>query len=392
MDRLIGQQRRSPFRHRRFRHMRPASVLEPERIEAHQPRRLDLGVEIGELVGDALEGGKRLAEGVALADIGPGLVQRLPRRAEALQANERAREIEALHHLDKALALLAQQVRRRHPDIVEEDRTAADRVLAEIGKPRGRDPGRVHRHEDRRDAAGAVLGLAGAGKDHRALRLIGGRDRGLLAVQHVMVAHPLHLQPEVRRIRAAARLGQRDRQHQLARGQLRQPVAPDLVIAETREDLPVQRGKDVDVAHVEIGTGDFLDDHARIDRAGAEPTQLLGQFRRDQAKAAHLAQDVGAEGAGGLARLVAGGEFLAGELARHLAQRAQFLGVEDRGVHRFPPQAWDGSGPLRPDPPARALPRGARRVVTCRTCGSRACASRGRRRRLPCSRRYRNRG
>ena len=64
----------------------------------------------------------RRAEGVTLLDIGPALVERGLRGAEHLQADQRAAEIEALHHLHEAGAFVGETVARGNDDIVEEDR------------------------------------------------------------------------------------------------------------------------------------------------------------------------------------------------------------------------------------------------------------------------------
>ena len=53
------------------------------------PRRLDLGIEIGQLMCHALERRQRFAERASFADIGPGLVEALPRGTKALQPDQR---------------------------------------------------------------------------------------------------------------------------------------------------------------------------------------------------------------------------------------------------------------------------------------------------------------
>ena len=154
--------------------MRRALVLEPERLQAEQPRRLDLGVEFGERMRDALEGGERLAERLPLGDIGPGLFQRDARDGEHLQADQSAREIEALHHLDEALVLVAEAMRDRNADVLEEQRAAADRALAVAIEAAAGDARQIHRNEQRGDAMRAGLDRSGPAEHDRRVGLVGG--------------------------------------------------------------------------------------------------------------------------------------------------------------------------------------------------------------------------
>jgi len=76
MNGFIGEFRGPPLAHGGFRAVGRALVLEPERLKAEEPRGFDLGVEVGERMGDALEGGERLAERLPVGDLSPGLFQR----------------------------------------------------------------------------------------------------------------------------------------------------------------------------------------------------------------------------------------------------------------------------------------------------------------------------
>ena len=87
--------------------MRRAAVFQPQRLQAQQARRGDLRLAFGQGVRHPLEGRERLAECLALRDVLPGLFERSARHGQHLQADERARKIEALHDLHEALVLVA---------------------------------------------------------------------------------------------------------------------------------------------------------------------------------------------------------------------------------------------------------------------------------------------
>src|SRR5258708_5803075 len=79
------------------------------------------------------------------------------RRADTLQADQRAAVVEALHHLREALALVAEAVAHRHAHVVEEDRAAADDGAADVVEVGARDAWgfavlALVRNEERADA------------------------------------------------------------------------------------------------------------------------------------------------------------------------------------------------------------------------------------------------
>ena len=114
-------------------------------------------------------------------------------------------------------------MRGGHADVFEEQRAAADRALPMAIEPAARDARQVHRNEQRGDAAGARLDRSRAAEHDRRVGLVGGGNRGLLAVEDIVGAVALDAQAEVGGVGAAARLGQREREQRLA---LRQPPQP----------------------------------------------------------------------------------------------------------------------------------------------------------------------
>ena len=128
---------------------------------------------------------QRSAERVALRRVDPSFVKRGLCRRNALQADERATEVESLHHLDKAGALCAEPVRPWHLNFVEKNRPAPHRFAAEIVELAGSHASRVHGHEESTDAARTVFGATGTGEYQDRIGLIGNADRGFLAIEHI---------------------------------------------------------------------------------------------------------------------------------------------------------------------------------------------------------------
>src|SRR6266436_7909874 len=120
--------------------------------------------------------------------ISPAFVERRLRRSQYLQANERPTEIESLHDLDETCALVRQPILGRDHDVVEKDRTSADRLAAEIVVTQRRDARRVHRHEEGADAACAAFRSSGSREQHNGVGLVGHADRRLLTFQDIAVA------------------------------------------------------------------------------------------------------------------------------------------------------------------------------------------------------------
>ena len=177
----------------------------------------------------------------------------------------------------------------------------------------------------------AGLDRAGAAEHHRRVGLVGRRDRGLLAVDDVVVADALDAQAQVGGVGAAARLGQRDGEQRLAAGELLEPGLDDFGLAVLRQDLAVQRGQQVDVGDAQVGAGDLLVDHAGGQAAQALAAELLGQLGRDEPHLAHLAHQAAVEHAGLVALQEAGRDALGGEAARVVAERDQVF--VEIGVH-----------------------------------------------------------
>ena len=80
---------------------------------------LDLGGEVGQLVADHLLVAERAAEGLPLAHVGDGVLERALGHGHRVQPGHQPLALEDAHDLVEAHALAAQQVLGRHPHVLE---------------------------------------------------------------------------------------------------------------------------------------------------------------------------------------------------------------------------------------------------------------------------------
>ena len=115
----------------------------PGRAPHQRPRRLDLGLHVGEHVRDRLEGADRAAELLALLGVVHGEVDDAARAAAVAGGGDDALDLQAGEHDVPALVLAADQAVGRHADVVEEDLVGADAAPAEHVELAHLEPGRV---------------------------------------------------------------------------------------------------------------------------------------------------------------------------------------------------------------------------------------------------------
>ena len=102
-----------------------------------------------------LEGGQRLAKSLTLSDVLPSFFERHACHRQALKADERAREIKAMHDLHKALVLIPKTVTDGNAHVLEKNGAAANGALPMAIETVGSDAGGVHRHQQRSHAVGS---------------------------------------------------------------------------------------------------------------------------------------------------------------------------------------------------------------------------------------------
>jgi len=162
---------------------------------------------LGQWKRDAFESREAAAKSLTLDDVLAGLVNALLSRADAHEADERAAEIEALHHLDEAGALGTDAIVGGDTDGIEEQLAAADGARAEILEASTADAGGMKIDVKRADPVCALLDRSGARHHEDGVGPGGEGNRGFLAVEDVAIAFAARAQFDVGSIGAARRFG-----------------------------------------------------------------------------------------------------------------------------------------------------------------------------------------
>src|SRR6058998_2367172 len=147
----------------RFGAARPAVVEEPRRLQAHQPGRLELRPGERERVRDRLILADRPVEDHALLRVLHGAVERRPADADRLDPGEDALGVERVEEVVEAPAHLADDVRGRDLEAVDEDLVRVDRRPAELLDLAHRDLRAVEFREEERHPLEGPGRLAGRG-------------------------------------------------------------------------------------------------------------------------------------------------------------------------------------------------------------------------------------
>ena len=157
-----------------------------------------------------------------------GLVHQPRRHAHAQRRDVQPAVREALERGDVAAvqALVpADEVRRRHADVVEVDLAGPGPALAHLRVVRAERDARARGgHQERRDAAGGRRVRVGAREDHEHVGERGVGDPALRPGDHPLVPVADGLRRERRRVGAGLGLGERERRDDLAGRQPRQPL------------------------------------------------------------------------------------------------------------------------------------------------------------------------
>ena len=176
----------------------------PRRVQHHQPRCVEVHRGVGEHELQPLVARELLAERLARQQPLGGEVERALGDADPAHRVREPPAREPLLRDHEALAVAAEQVRRRHPHFGELDLgVPAGRVRAHpLGMAHEPPAGRVRRDEDERVVAmaGGVVG-PGLGDHDREGRAVGARDAPLAPIEHPLVALEHGRRLEVRRVR-----------------------------------------------------------------------------------------------------------------------------------------------------------------------------------------------
>ncbi len=176
-----------------------ASKLVDERLTD-----LDLGGQLRELELGVLEGGDGLAEGVALLDVGDGVLERAAARGHRRHRDAQPLLLELVHQHLEALPLLTEQVRHRHAAVLEEQLAGVLPAQAELVElAPAHEAGRIGLDQQQADALVRRLGVRiGLRHDDEQVADLPVRDEGLRAVQDVVIAVADGARLHVREVRS----------------------------------------------------------------------------------------------------------------------------------------------------------------------------------------------
>ena len=194
---------------------------------------MDARLHLDELVAHDLMLDQVLAEGLALARPRDRLVEAGLREADRARRHAEPLGVEVAHDDAEAGVLLADQVAGRHAHIVEVQRRRVGAPPAHLLQRRAREPLALALDQQQRDAGRARP--AGAHRDGVEIGAHAGGDEGLLAVDDIVAGVEPRGRRQVRHIRSAARLGDRQRADLLAREHGRQHARFQLRAAGARD-------------------------------------------------------------------------------------------------------------------------------------------------------------
>src|SRR5699024_9787114 len=312
----------------------------------------DAGLHTGDLEGDALEVGDRLAEGLALLRVLHGFVDTALGGADGQGADGDAALVEDAQEVRVAASAFAEQVLFGHLHIVEGERVRVRGVPADLVIGRfGGEAGGAGRDHDRRNLGHLTAGLRGPGPGHGG----GGnepgdvgagvRDEALAAVDRPGAVLQGGLGPGASGIGAGFGFGQAEGSQARGVGELGQPFLLLLFGAEAvdRHRAQGDSGLEGDRQRL-VDPADLLDGQAQGEVVAAHAAVLLVEGQTEQPHLPHL----GDEGVGELVLGIElgghGCDFVVGELRHPLAQVFVFFGqhARDKGLHGFLPRRWRG--------------------------------------------------
>ena len=256
--------------------------------------------------------------------------------SHAVAADDRDRQPllgEVRHQVDEARALLAEEVRLRHPDVGEEQLGGVLRVLTDLLEVAAAlEALHAALDDEQRDALvpGVRVG-PGHHDDQVGEDAVG--DEGLLAVEHVVVAGVDGARADALEVGPGARLAHRDRGDGLPRAQAGEPASPLLLRGarrEVRDDHVVEQRerRPVDAAARQL----LADDHVVAEVGRPAAAVLLVELEPEQALRAGLHPHLAVDDAVALPLVVERHDLLVEEGTDGLAERLVLL-VEDRAGH-----------------------------------------------------------
>ena len=238
-----------------------------------------------------------LAESLALAGVGDGLVDQPIQTAQRTRRRIQPLFLE-LHHLQReAAAFFADQVAPRHAHVVEVELRGVARMHAYLGYLLFADALGVHRHDDQALVLvpRGITGV-GAGIDQKAapVGLQPVRDPHLAAVDEVVTTVNLGVGLDGRDVRAATGLADAEAGDVVAGDRRHQVFAAQLVAAKACQCRCRHVGLHADGHRhtAAVALAQSLGHHHRVAEVQAHAAKLFGVFQSQQSQLAELLENL----------------------------------------------------------------------------------------------------
>ncbi|MNS87604.1 hypothetical protein D3C72_1215520 [compost metagenome] len=263
-------------------------------VAHHRQARVQLGLAVGQHALNQLEVADGLAELLALLRIGHGVGNQPVRHAAGQRGDMQAATVEHLHRgLEAHARYAADDVGRGHAHVFQHHVAGLGAALTHLlVRLAERDPRRIGGHDERRDARRARAAGARHQREGAGTRRVG--DEALGAVDDVVVAIQLGARLQRGGVGAGVRLGQRERDDQLAAGDLRQ-VFLLLRLGAVHQDA-LRADANVGAEHRaerKRRMAEVIDHIAFLRHRQANTTVVLGNGDAEQAHLLHVGDDLG---------------------------------------------------------------------------------------------------
>ncbi|GJE69686.1 hypothetical protein CHKEEEPN_1215 [Methylorubrum podarium] len=235
--------------------------------------------------------GQGLAEGLALARVAEGRLERGPRHAHGLRRDADASPLEVGQCDAQSLALLAEQEVGRQDHVLENDLRRVRAALPELVLDGcDRVAPRVGRDDEGRDALPPGIRV-GDGEDDRYAGVLARGDELLRPGDHPPVPRAAGAGPQGRSVGAGAGFGQAERSQMLAAGQGLEEALLLLLGAEFQDRHAAHRVVDAhDGRDGAVAGGDLLDGQGVGDVVDGRPVIRFGHEHAHEAERPHLGE------------------------------------------------------------------------------------------------------
>src|ERR1019366_9143947 len=299
---------------------------------------LDLGMALGQLEAGVLEGADRLPERLPAAHVLERGCETGPRGAERADRDRQALLGPVRDEIAEPLALVAEQVGRRHGDGVEEQLGGVLGVLTDLLEIAAAVEAVYSTLDEQQADTAVALARVGLNGDDDQIRVDPVGDEGLRSVEQVVVAGADRRRLDPGEIGSGARLGHRARGDQLAAGDRRQPAFALLVVGVGQQigqaDIVVQGQPEGEAA--DLCERSLLADHdVEAEVVDARTAVALRDRHPREAERGSLRVELARDDSRALPLGVVGARLLSEKAAEALAVAVLLL-AEERASYQTP--------------------------------------------------------